>query len=216
MRINNYIGYSKTLGICLALLLSLWIVEGQRGRSVPNRRTAIVLDNPTKEAISCNVDGIDYTVVAKGRRYLQLSNGEHYMVYDGDTTTFVKEAKDGGSILNPTGSTYVIWGYQFGGPMYVCILWELQKIEGEYYSGPYTPLTEPYIKRFNGKPEGKWYWGLDEAVPTDKSIRLPFMKGDKEYWVGKLFRYEDFRRAEQPIYSKKSKGGKQTKRKRKK
>lgn len=201
----RYIGYGRVLELCLLLLLSFLWVEGQAKTSrLPSRGKAIVLDNPTKKAIVCYIDGKPYHVVAGGRSYLQLTNGKHNMVYKGDTTAFVKGRRDGGSILNPTRSTYVLVGVDFPRKdevVFVTRCGDPTEIEGEYYAGPYIPLNASYLRKYNGEPEFEWYWGLDEEIPEDiVETRLPFMRDNKDYWVYKIYRYEDFKQIEKPLF----------------
>lgn len=79
--------------------------------------SSVLIDNPTAQTITFQLDGEEHTLDAKTSKEISLGAGEHTLVFNGETTTFEKASvpfsdlfsyKAKRNILNPTKSEYIL------------------------------------------------------------------------------------------------------------
>lgn len=174
------IEYFKSLGVKVGfyLLIALFIIGGLLIWRVWEGRSVIV-DNPTDQEISFQIDGKTYHLSANSSQKITLKNGEHRLKIDGEEYSFKKKGFtfEGGidavldqgigatkyAILNPTQSMYVL-SYEYygdGDPEYP---------EDQDFDAIYFEVRADY--------------GLDESYPDTISLS----KGTKGTFKTKLFR----------------------------
>ena len=172
--------YFKSLGVKVGfyLLIALFIIGGLLIWRVWEGRSVIV-DNPTDQEISFQIDGKTYHLPADSSQKITLKNGEHRLKIDGEEYSFKKKGFtfEGGidavldqgigatkyAILNPTQSMYVL-SYEYygdGDPEYP---------EDQDFDAVYFEVRADY--------------GLDESYPDTISLS----KGTKGTFKTKLFR----------------------------
>lgn len=176
--------YFKSLGVKIGfyLVLALLIIGGLLAWRAWEGRSVIV-DNPTDEEISFQIDGKTYHLSAETSEKITLKNGEHTLKIDGEEYPFKKEgfALKGGvnavldqglgaakyAILNPTQSVYVLSHeyYGDGDPEYP---------EDQDFDAVYFEVRADY--------------GLDESYPDTISLS----KGTKGAFKTKLFRGREY------------------------
>lgn len=178
------IEYFKSFGVKIGfyLVIALFILGGLllwrawEGRSV-------IIDNPTDQEISFEIDGKNYHLAADSSQKITLKNGEHSLKIDGEEYSFKKEgfALKGGidavfdqgigaakyAILNPTQSLYVL-SYEYYGDG------EPEYPEDQDFDAVYFEVRADY--------------GLDESYPDTISLS----KGTKGVFKTKLFRGRDY------------------------
>lgn len=155
----------------------------------------IVLDNPTEEAITFSIDKDSYTLEAGTSRQIELADGTHTLTYNGNSTSFEKAKEDGGSIVNPTNATYIIWSELYTDKTpnkgyYRTFIKEIE-IDGETYQGPFAKVGGIYIRRHDGSSFGVWKWGLDEEMPED--YYTDSMGENFQFKISKIYRVKDFK-----------------------
>lgn len=154
----------------------------------------IVLDNPTNEEITFIIDADSYTLKAGERQLINLTDGSHSLKVEGKEVSFQKTAEDGGSIINPTKSNYVLWTelYTDTEPNQSILRMMQQEItlDGESYTGPFAVVNDYYIKRGEGTST-LWKWGLDEELPD--TYYTESMGSNFQFKLAKIFRASDFK-----------------------
>ena len=160
------------------LVIALFIIGGLLIWRIWEGRSVIV-DNPTDQEISFQIDGKTYHLSADSSQKITLKNGEHRLKIDGEEYSFKKKGFtfEGGidavldqgigvakyAILNPTQSMYVL-SYEYygdGDPEYP---------EDQNFDAVYFEVIADY--------------GLDESYPDTISLS----KGTKGVFKTKLFR----------------------------
>lgn len=178
------IEYFKSFGVKIGfyLVIALFIIGGLliwriwEGRSV-------IIDNPTDQEISFEIDGKNYHLAADSSQKITLKNGEHSLKIDGEEYSFKKKGFtfEGGidavldqgigaakyAILNPTQSLYVL-SYEYYGDG------EPEYPEDQDFDAVYFEVRADY--------------GLDESYPDTISLS----KGTKGVFKTKLFRGRDY------------------------
>lgn len=174
------IEYFKSFGVKIGfyLVIALFIIGGLLIWRIWEGRSVIV-DNPTDQKISFQIDGKTYHLSANSLQKITLKNGEHRLKIDGEEYSFKKKGFtfEGGidavldqgigatkyAILNPTQSMYVL-SYEYygdGDPEYP---------EDQNFDAVYFEVIADY--------------GLDESYPDTISLS----KGTKGVFKTKLFR----------------------------
>lgn len=90
-------------------------------------KNKVIIDNPTDQAITFQLNGKDYTLGAKSNQTVKLPDGEHKITIEGEEFSFTKEnllnqdnavlaalSGDPHAILNPTRSDYVLAHQMYG------------------------------------------------------------------------------------------------------
>ena len=168
-------------------LLSLWSCDAPKDKRV-------VLDNPTRDEITFKIDEQSYTIPAGGRQLIELPDGVHTLLYNGEQTSFEKDAEDGGSIINPTNATYILWGDIYTDKEINEAFYNMQikqlELDGETYQGILEKLNGVYIRRSNGATQKVWEWGLDEEMP--ENYHISSMGENFQLKLYKIYRVDDF------------------------
>lgn len=157
------------------------------------------IDNPTKNAISINIDGKQYDIPALSHTDIELGDGYHFAIYNGETIKFnffgnvaMTSDKIKGGILNPTLSNYYV-NFEFyqasssksEGDGYMKNLMNSAIIKGKEFDGTFIHYNGFFIEQYG--IQTYWMYGLDEDYPknittTGSAIKI----------VGKIFREDDF------------------------
>lgn len=179
--------------LSLALGLALTACTGSGEKTDPR----IVLDNPTEQALSFSIDDKSYTLAAGERQLIELADGKHSIKVGEVATEIDKAPEDGGSIINPSAATYVIWTELYTdkepSPMMLSTMQREIELNGQTYAGPFETTSELYIKRNDGSSFGRWKWGLDEEMP--ESYYTESMGSNFQFKIAKIYRATDFVKA---------------------
>lgn len=173
----------KSRGMNVLLLIIVWavLVGGIVVWRMMNKNV-ILIDNPTDQAISFQLNGKEYNLEAKSNQKIKLADGEHKLVIDGEELSFTKKnlleqdnvvlnALSGTphGVLNPTRSDYVLAHQMYG-------------------NGPDSAWPEDID--YSGEVFFQVYadYGLNESLPHTLSMS----RGTSYMIKTKLFRIEDY------------------------
>lgn len=156
-----------------------------------------IIDNPTDQAISFELDGKEYILEPHTSEKISLKGGKHTLVYSGQTTHFEKKSfslsdlwKDeiDYSIINPTESVYIFYNeiYISGNMSDEEIEKVLPKYECVDEEGNPDTCTEKYLNEVF--IQEKVNYGLDEQLPETTSMS----RWSKYALRSKLFRAADY------------------------
>ena len=213
----------KRIAICMTMIVMTIMMSGCGGKlatlfdafapeiagMIRDRadRETVVMDNPTDASVTFKIDGKSFTLNAKESRTETLAVGSHVMEVPGRSEPITFEQKDSyrKSLVNPTGSLYIIWdeiytnnpnssvhGAMHGGT-------SLVTVNGKEYEGMYTSVKDYFVARESEQP---WRWGVDEEIPDE--ITVGNFRSGSTYSLkyGKLYRADDFVEAHEREYGK--------------
>lgn len=163
----------------------------------PFENNAVIIDNPTSEKITFELDGKSFTMEGLSSQKIELENGNHTLkTPDGKEIRFEKYKGQVESILNPTNSEYVLVT-----KAYTDIPFEENRmykgyfknvvIDGQTFYGPFELTGGYYIGRNRTSP---WRFGLDENF--EETINVKNHKEGTTYnlMVAKIYRISDFKK----------------------
>lgn len=182
------------------LIVTLVILAGFFGWSGYNQWDAsrvVVIDNPTGQQITFQLNGTDYSIDAGGKQTIHLDEGEHTLKIGEEEKKFTKPVftfkwsmfagrSKQLSVLNPTESTYILWHEVYGKdlteekvdsllPTYDC------EIDGEPDTCNHKEIDDLYF-------ESVVDYTLDQHFPDE----VKMSRGASYVLRSKLFRLDDF------------------------
>lgn len=161
------------------------------------------LDNPTAEPITFELNGKAYTLSGFSSQKVNLKIGKHSLkTPDGQLIEFEKKSNSQGSIINPTGSEYVIYvnlyafsredvSYKVLFDRYKKFYQQVQLKQKKYFA-PMSVTSEYYIDN----SVFQWRYGLNEdfesEISSEKLQEWQKKLNFSELLRTKIFRADDF------------------------
>lgn len=161
------------------------------------------LDNPTAEAITFELNGKSYTLEAFSTQKVKRKIGKNTLkTPSGHTIEFETDANNPASIINPSGSEYVVYAKLFyfsKDEISYKILFDRYKgffqnvdLNQKKYFAPMSVTNEFYIDA----SYYKWNYGLGEdfesEIPAQKLEEWQKKLNFSELFKVKIFRADDF------------------------
>lgn len=168
-------------------LLTMGLLALSCNKNISDKTVKDLIDNPTSETITAEIDGKSYTIAPKSFQEISLDNGKYELkTSTGEVVPFEKKWLP--VVINPTKSTYVIHTEAYTEtPIEQNTMYKLKfkevEIEGKNFIAPVEVKSDFVIS-------GDWKYSIDENFP--ETMDVADNGANYNLMISKIYRSADY------------------------